>query len=136
MNGHANVTGDLAKLEANKKVVAAFIQAVINEKDSAAVFRFFGDRFAQHNPSMADGIEAFAAFVDHLRTRFPNLRVEVKRMIAENDLVMAHSHGVREPGQLGSAIIDIYRLEGGKIVEHWDVMEPVPETAKNTNGMF
>lgn len=136
MNGNANSASGVATRESNKKVVAAFIQAGINEKDPTAALKFLGDRFVQHNPSMADGVAAFATFLETLRTRFPNLHVEVKRMVAEDDLVVAHTHGVREPGELGSAIIDIYRLESGKIVEHWDVMQPVPENARNDNGLF
>jgi predicted SnoaL-like aldol condensation-catalyzing enzyme len=71
-----------------------------------------------------------------LRETFPELRAEVKRIFAEGDFVIAHTHGVREPGQRGTAIVDIFRLENGRIVEHWDVMQPIPETALNDNGMF
>jgi predicted SnoaL-like aldol condensation-catalyzing enzyme len=71
-----------------------------------------------------------------LRETFPELRAEVKCIFAEGDFVIAHTHGVREPGQRGTAIVDIFRLENGRIVEHWDVMQPIPETALNDNGMF
>jgi predicted SnoaL-like aldol condensation-catalyzing enzyme len=64
------------------------------------------------------------------------LRAEIKTIFAEGDFVMAHVHGVRVPGQRGMAIVDIFRLEDGKIVEHWDVMQPIPEEAANENGMF
>lgn len=57
-------------------------------------------------------------------------------MIAEGDPVMLHAHAVREPGRLGTAIVDIFRVENGKIVEHWDVIQAVPEKAANQNTMF
>jgi predicted SnoaL-like aldol condensation-catalyzing enzyme len=62
--------------------------------------------------------------------------VDFKRLIAEGDLVVVHSHNVPVPGTRGRAVIDIFRLEDGKIVEHWDVVQEVPETAKNNNTMF
>lgn len=125
-----------AKREANKQTVREFYEAGIVRKDFAAASKLIGDRYVQHNPLIADGIEGFRSFLDELRTRFPHLRAEVKHLFAEGDFVIGHVHGVREPGQRGSAIIDIFRLEDGKIVEHWDVMQPIPEEAKNPNGMF
>jgi hypothetical protein len=73
---------------------------------------------------------------DQLRTAIPELRAEVKNIVAEGDFVMAHVHGVRVPGQPGTAIVDILRLEDGRIVEHWDVMQPIPDESANPNGMF
>jgi predicted SnoaL-like aldol condensation-catalyzing enzyme len=64
------------------------------------------------------------------------LRGEIKKIFAEGDYVILHAHGVRVPGDRGSAIIDIFKLENGKIVEHWDVMQPIPESAVNQNGML
>jgi len=125
-----------SKLEANKATVLAFYEAGIQRKDFAAASRFIGERYVQHNPLIADGVEGFAAFIGSLKERFPNLRAEIKRVFAEGDFVIAHVHGVREPGQRGTAIVDIFKLEDGKIVEHWDVMQPIPEDAANPNGMF
>ena len=64
------------------------------------------------------------------------MRIDIKRLVAEGDLVVTHSHLVREPGDRGQAVVDIFRLENGKIVEHWDVLQDVPEQAANTNTMF
>ncbi|MDL4819781.1 nuclear transport factor 2 family protein [Actinomadura opuntiae] len=122
--------------EANKATVRAFYEAGLNRKDFAAAARLIGDRYVQHNPRIADGIEGFRGFVDTIRAEFPDLRAEVKALYADGDRVIAHVHGVRVPGQAGTAIVDIFRFEGGRIVEHWDVMQPIPETAANDNGMF
>ncbi len=125
-----------AKLEMNKQTVLAFYEAGINNKDFDAASKFIGERYVQHNPLIADGIEGFSAFVSYLKETFPELRAEVKNVFAEGDFVVGHVHGVRVPGQRGSAIVDIFRLEDAKIVEHWDVMQPIPEDAVNENGMF
>ncbi|MEO3786063.1 nuclear transport factor 2 family protein [Actinocorallia sp. B10E7] len=124
-------------LESNKQTVLAFYEVGLNQKDFEAASKLIGNRYVQHNPRIADGIEGFAAFLGQLREDFPALRAEVKHIFADGDFVIAHVHGVRVPGQSGTAIVDIFRFdENGKIVEHWDVMQPIPETAENENGMF
>jgi predicted SnoaL-like aldol condensation-catalyzing enzyme len=124
------------RLEANKKIVLAFYEAGLNQKDFDAASKFIGERYVQHNPVIADGIDGFKTFVGFLKQTFPNLRGEIKRVFADGDFVILHAHGIRAPGQRGSAIIDIFRLDGGKIVEHWDVMQTIPDDAVNSNGMF
>lgn len=125
-----------AKLEANKKAVVAFYNAAINDKDFAAARKYMGGKYIQHNPNAADGPEGLAGFLKFLKEKFPNAKSEIKRVFAEGDYVILHVHAVREPGTRGNAIVDIFRLENGKIVEHWDVIQPIPEKAMNTNGMF
>jgi len=83
-----------------------------------------------------DGIEGFKAFLGFLREKFPQSRSEIKRVWAEGDYVIVHVHAVRTPGTRGSAIVDVFKLENGKIVEHWDVIQEIPEKAANNNGMF
>ena len=125
-----------ATLEANKKTVVEFYDAALNRKDFEAASRFFGPRYVQHNPNAPDGIEGFKAFLGFLREKFPQSRSEIKRVWAEGDYVILHVHAVRTPGARGSAIVDIFKLENGKIVEHWDVIQEIPEKAANNNGMF
>jgi predicted SnoaL-like aldol condensation-catalyzing enzyme len=120
----------------NKRTVLSFYEAALNNKDFASASALLGDRYIQHNPRIADGIEGFRAFVDGLRTNFPDLRATVTKLFAEGDFVIAHTHGIRVPDQPGTAIVDIFRLENAKIVEHWDVMQPIPEDSANPNGMF
>jgi predicted SnoaL-like aldol condensation-catalyzing enzyme len=123
-------------LEANKRNVVEFYNQALNEKNFDAASKYLGARYIQHNPVAADGPEGLKGFIGFLRDKFPNSRSEIKRVFAEGDYVIVHVHAVREPGTRGRAIIDIFRLENGKIVEHWDVAQDVPEKAANSNGMF
>jgi predicted SnoaL-like aldol condensation-catalyzing enzyme len=93
----------------------------------------------QHNPDAQDGPEAFIEFVRWLRGEYPNLKLEIKRVLAEGDMVVTHSHLNLEPGNprnRGQALADFFRLENGKVVEHWDVIQNIPAKAANDNGMF
>ena len=98
--------------------------------------KFLGGQYKQHNPTAGDGAEGLKAFIEFLKTRFPAQRGEIKRVIAEGDLVMLHVHSTRGDGTPGRAIIDIFRVQNGKVVEHWDVIQDIPEKASNNNGMF
>jgi predicted SnoaL-like aldol condensation-catalyzing enzyme len=127
---------DAAQLEANKKAVLEFYEKGLNQEDFEAASAYFGPQYVQHNPTAPDGIAGFKAFVEMLRSKFPNSHSEIKRVFADGDHVILHVHAVREPGTRGAAIVDIFRLDHGKIVEHWDVRQDVPETAANPNTMF
>ena len=125
-----------AQQEANRKAVLEFYEKGINQKDADAAIAYMGNRYVQHNPNAADGPEGFRKFIAFLREKFPNSRSEIKRSFVDGDYVIVHVHAVREPGTRGVAIIDIFKLENGKIVEHWDVAQPVPENSANNNTMF
>ncbi|MEI6201874.1 MAG: ester cyclase [Enhydrobacter sp.] len=125
-----------ADLEANKKIVVDFYNTALNDKDYAAAATYFGPRYVQHNPGAANGPEGFKRLVDFLKEKFPNSRNEIKRVIAEGDLVVLHVHSKRTPEDRGRAIVDIFKVENGKIVEHWDVIQDVPEKSANDNTMF
>jgi predicted SnoaL-like aldol condensation-catalyzing enzyme len=129
-------TARAADLEQNKKVVVDFYEKAINQKDFEAAAKHIGSRYTQHNPVAADGPEGLKAFLQFLREKFPNAKSEIKRVFADGDYVILHVHSVREPGTRGNAIVDIFKLENGKVVEHWDVVQPIPEKAANSNGMF
>ncbi|VIO71399.1 hypothetical protein CI1B_35830 [Bradyrhizobium ivorense] len=125
-----------AQQEANRKTVLAFYDKGLNQKDADAALAYVGDRYVQHNPGAADGPEGFRKFIGFLREKFPNSHSEIKRSFVDGDYVILHVHAVREPGTRGNAIVDIFKLENGKIVEHWDVVQPIPENPANGNTMF
>jgi len=124
-------------IEANKTVVREFYELAFNQhKPAEAAAKHMGQVYRQHNPGAGDGREPFIAFVTGFVKAFPALHATIKRLIAEDDLVVVHSHLTREPADRGMAVMDIFRLEGGKIVEHWDVMQEIPASTANTNTMF
>ncbi|MDM0074900.1 nuclear transport factor 2 family protein [Variovorax sp. J2P1-59] len=122
--------------EANRQAVLAFYEKGLNQKDAEAALKYVGNRYVQHNPNAADGPEGFRKFIAFLQDKFPKSHSTIQRSFVDGDYVILHVHAVREPGTRGTAIIDIFKLENGKIVEHWDVAQPVPEKAANDNGMF
>jgi len=125
-----------ADIENNKKIVIDFYEKALNQKDFDAAAKYIGPRYTQHNPGAPDGPEGLKRLVGFLKEKFPKSHNEIKRVIAEGDLVVLHVHSVREPGTRGRAIVDIFKLENGKIVEHWDVIQDVPEKPANDNTMF
>jgi len=127
---------DTAQMEANKKAAIEFYDVAINKKDFDAASKFLGNRYVQHNPNAADGPEGLKAFLGFLREKFPQYHSTVKRAFADGDYVILHVHNVPTPGARGRAIIDIFKFENGKVVEHWDVAQDIPENPKNSNTMF
>jgi predicted SnoaL-like aldol condensation-catalyzing enzyme len=130
----------MAEVERSARdIVLAFYEAGLNEKDAEKAAEFLGDKYIQHNPSIADGPEAFLRFVRFRSDRFPQARSEVKMVISEGDLVALHVHSVLVPGTPGRHIVDIFKVEGDKVVEHWDVIQDIPEPVfppMNDNGLF
>ena len=129
-------SAETAKEKANKAAVIAFYNAAINDKDFDKSVKFLGNRYTQHNPTAADGPEGLKAFLTFLREKFPQSHSDIVRAFANDDYVILHVHSVREPGKLGRAIVDIFKLEKGKVVEHWDVVQDIPEKPANNNTMF
>jgi predicted SnoaL-like aldol condensation-catalyzing enzyme len=132
----AAYAADQKQMEENKKAVVEFYDLAINQKNFEAAAKFLGPRYVQHNPKAADGPEGLRAFLAFLRDKFPDYHSDIKRVFADGDYVILHVHNVPTPGSRGNAIIDIFKLEDGKVVEHWDVRQEIPEQAANSNTMF
>ena len=123
--------------EQNKAIIREFYDLAFNQRQpEAAVAKHVGGMYRQHNPMAGDGPGPFIGFVKWFTGENPQMRFDFKRFIADGDLVAVHSHLRLSPEARGTAVMDIFRLENGKIVEHWDVLQEVPETAENQNTMF
>ena len=129
-------TAETAQEKANIRTAEAFYDAAINAKDFDKAKAYLGDRYVQHNPQAQDGPDGLKGYIAFLRAKFPNQHNEFLRAFADGDYVIVHVHSVQTPGTLGRAIVDIFKLEKGKVVEHWDVIQDVPEKPANTNTMF
>jgi predicted SnoaL-like aldol condensation-catalyzing enzyme len=120
----------------NKKIVLDFYDKAINQKDFEAASEHLGDTYIQHNPLAADGPEGLKAFLEYAKANLADYRTEFKRVLADGNFVVVHAHARANPEDRGTAVMDIFRVENGKVVEHWDVAQPIPEESNNDNGMF
>lgn len=120
----------------SKKLVTTAYGEIIGQKDLSGIDRYYAPDIIQHNPNSPNGAAGAKAGLGAYFSAFPELTFSPKRVIAEGDLVAIHSHAVNVPGERGQAFLDLFRVRDGKVVEHWDVVQDVPETSANDNTMF
>ncbi len=125
-----------AQEQANLQLVLDMFAHVLNPMDSSAVERFIAPGYVQHSQLAPPGRDALKAFLDMIRAETPEAVHDVKRAFVDGDHVTVHYHVRRFPGDLGWAVIDIFRVEDGLIAEHWDVMQDVVEGGPNPNSPF
>lgn len=125
-----------ALTERNRAIVTAFARQFYGARDVAGAFhRYVAPDYVQHNPGIADGRDAAIAALAPMFAA-PGSRFDVKRILVDGDMAVIHLHGRSGSIGAGGAVADIYRLRDGRIVEHWDVLQPVPAAAANPHPMF
>lgn len=135
-NGLAASARNLASEEANRSLVLDFYERFFNKHDVAGAATVVADNYKQHNPEVPDGKAPFVEFFAGFFKENPQSKARVVRSSTDGDLVYLHVHSTTDDKDRGQAVVDIFRVQGGKIVEHWDVIQNVPEQAANGNGMF
>jgi predicted SnoaL-like aldol condensation-catalyzing enzyme len=133
----SNAPGQLQTTEArNRALIISLYYNFYNNHDLNYPNQIVLENYIQHNPSLATGRAAFVSFFQSIFSQYPQFRSEIVRMAAEGDLVFVHGHQTTSPSDLGVDAVDIYRIQDGKIVEHWDATENVPASSANDNGIF
>ncbi|WP_175796473.1 nuclear transport factor 2 family protein [Burkholderia anthina] len=129
-------TRDVAAEEANRQLVLTFYDRFFNKHEAVEAAAVVADDYKQHNPHVPDGKKPFVSYFVGAFQKNPESCVRIVRSAADGDLVYLHVHATEHPGDRGEAVVDIFRVQDGRIVEHWDVIQPVPEKSANANTMF
>ena len=124
---------DLVK---NKEHAISFYKMAYEGDPATAVARYVGDEYIQHNPMVGDGKAPFIAYFERMAKEYPDKRIDFVRAVAEGNLVALHTHQVW-PDHDEYVTMDFFRFDdNGKIVEHWDAMQQIPEKSENGNTMY
>ncbi|GGL86033.1 hypothetical protein GCM10010129_32110 [Streptomyces fumigatiscleroticus] len=110
------------------QLVRDYLENVWNEGQTDRADEYLAADLIQHNPNLPDGRAPLVEFIDGLRKQLPEMRFEVRRTAADGDLVFVHSRFRATPDARGTAVVDVFRIDDGRIVEHWDLREDIPES--------
>ncbi|MCQ2028954.1 nuclear transport factor 2 family protein [Stutzerimonas zhaodongensis] len=127
---------DLQTEEANRALVIEFYDQFFNQHQVEQAGRVVAEHYKQHNPEVPDGKAPFVGFFAEFFDQHPESQARIVRSAADGDLVYLHVHSTSGPADLGQAVVDIFRVHNGMIVEHWDVIQDLPANAANDNSMF
>lgn len=123
-------------LEANKNNAIAFYKMAYEGQPGLAVEKFVGKEYIQHNPDVSDGTKGFISYFERMQKEYPEKSIEFVRCIAEGDLVALHTRQTW-PGDDQYVTMDFFRFDSsGKICEHWDAIQQIPQTTANPNTMY
>lgn len=123
-------------LEANKENSIAFYKMAYEGNPKGAIEKYIGNEYIQHNPDVADGLQGFIDYFDRMQHEYPEKSIEFVRCIAEGDLVALHTHQTW-PGNDQYVTMDFFRFDdNGKICEHWDAIQHIPQESANPNTMY
>jgi predicted SnoaL-like aldol condensation-catalyzing enzyme len=125
-----------AQEQANLDLVLKMHAEVLDKLDSSKVDQYLSQDYLQHSSLAEPGLASLKAFLDKVKVESPEAKHHIKRALVDGDLVAVHVHVVRFPGDPGLAVVDIFRVADGKVVEHWDVLQEVPAKPVNPNPMF
>ncbi len=125
-----------AQEQANLDLVLKMHAEVLDKLDSSKVDQYLSQDYLQHSSLAEPGLASLKAFLDKVKVESPEAKHHIKRALVDGDLVAVHVHVVRFPGDPGLAVVDIFRVADGKVVEHWDVLQEVPAQPVNPNPMF
>ncbi len=125
-----------AEEQRNLDLVLSMYNEVLVPFDSSKVDRYISPEYVQHSSLAPPGRAALKEFLDFIRQRSPDAETRIKRSFVDADHVICHVHVIRHPGDPGLAVVDIFRVADGMIVEHWDVLMDVPAKPVNPMPMF
>ncbi|WP_095198986.1 nuclear transport factor 2 family protein [Mesorhizobium carmichaelinearum] len=135
-SGDAAIVASHIQAQKNKALVLKAYQELLGDHDVTALDRYWAADYIQHNPHMTDGRAGVKADLERLGIfKLPKGKVEIVRAVAEGDMVWLQTHQ-KPPGSPDLVLIDIFRLSNGKIAEHWDVIQAVPDDATNPRRMY
>lgn len=122
--------------QAHRRLVWEIYERVLGPLDASRVDEYFAPDYIQHSPLAATGASGLKTFLEWARANSPHAEHRVRRIFVDGHYVIAHVHVIIHPGDRGNAVIDIFRIENGRVAEHWDAAQEIPERSANDNGML